>query len=201
MQALRTYINQQTRSTISDADFSLITAELLSYKLRRKQFLLRAGDVCRYKAFVVQGALRVYTVDTKGNKQIQVFGVENTWVGDRESWSQLTPSRYFIDAVEDTEVLLITCPQAQELVRRVPLVAELVRLQDEQYAFETQKRLHTAISCTAEESYAAFVAQHPDYVRRFSQVMIASYLGISPETLCRLRTKLPQSKTPAAANS
>ncbi|TGE03785.1 Crp/Fnr family transcriptional regulator [Hymenobacter fodinae] len=194
MQALRNYIDQQTCSTVSDADFALISDALLPYKLRRKQFFLRAGDVCRHKAFVVQGALRVYTVDAKGNKHIQLFGVENKWVGDRESWLQLTPSPYYIDALEDSQLLLIGCPQAQELVRKVPLVAELVRIQDEQYAIETQKRLHAAISCTAEERYAAFVTQHPDYVRRFSQVMIASYLGISPETLSRIRTKLSHLK-------
>lgn len=191
MQVLRDYIDQQTRSTISDADFALVTAELLPYKLRKKQFLLQAGEVCQYQSFVVQGALRLYSVDARGNKHIHVLGVENMWIGDRESWSQLTPSPYYIEAVEDSELLLINCPQAQGLVRTVPLVAELVRIQDERNAIATQKRLHDAISCSAEERYAAFIAQHPRYVQRFSQVMIASYLGISPETLSRIRAKLP----------
>jgi CRP-like cAMP-binding protein len=191
MQVLRDYIDQQTRSTISDADFALVTAELLPYKLRKKQFLLRAGEVCQYQAFVMQGALRLYTMDARGNKHIHVLGVENMWIGDRESWSQLTPSPYYIEALEDSELLLINCPQAQGLVRTVPLVAELVRIQDERNAIATQKRLHDAISCSAEERYAAFIAQHPTYVQRFSQLMIASYLGISPETLSRIRAKLP----------
>jgi CRP-like cAMP-binding protein len=196
MQALRNYIDQQTRSTISDADFALITAELLPYKLRKKQYLLQAGEVCQYQAFVVEGALRLYTVDARGHKQIHVLGVENMWIGDRESWSQLMPSRYYIDAVEDSQLLLITCPQAQELVRRVPLVAELVRIQQERNAIATQQRLHDAIALSAEERYAAFVLQHPTYVQRFSQLMIASYLGISPETLSRIRAKLPPISTP-----
>ncbi|TGD77540.1 Crp/Fnr family transcriptional regulator [Hymenobacter wooponensis] len=191
MQALRNYIDHLTRSTISDADFALITAELLPYKLYKKQYLLQAGEVCRYQAFVVEGALRLYTLDARGNKQVHVLGVENMWIGDRQSWSQLMPSRYYIDAVEDSQLLLINCPQAQELVRRVPLVAELVRIQDERNAIAAQQRLHDAIACTAEERYAAFVAQYPGYVQRFSQLMIASYLGISPETLSRIRTKLP----------
>jgi CRP-like cAMP-binding protein len=191
MQALRDYIDQQTRSTISDADFALVTAELLPYKLQKKQFLLRASEVCQYQAFVMQGALRLYTVDARGNKRIHVLGIENMWIGDRESWSQLTPSPYYIEAVENSELLLINCPQAQGLVRTVPLVAELVRLQHERNAIATQRRLHEAISCSAEERYAAFIAQHPTYVQRFSQLMIASYLGISPETLSRIRTKLP----------
>jgi CRP-like cAMP-binding protein len=191
MQVLRDYIDQQTRSTISDIDFDLVTAELLPYKLQKKQFLLRAGEVCQYQAFVMQGALRLYSVDARGNKHIHVLGVENMWIGDRESWSQLTPSPYYIEAVEDAQLLLINCPQAQRLVRTVPLVAELVRIQNERNAIASQKRLHDAISCSAEERYAAFIAQHPTYVQRFSQVMIASYLGISPETLSRIRAKLP----------
>ena len=201
MQALRTYIDQLTRSTISDADFALVMAELLPYKLYKKQYLLQAGEVCRYQAFIVQGALRLYTVDARGHKQIHVLGVENMWLGDRESWSQLTPSRYYIDAVEDSQLLLINCPQAQELVRRVPLVAELVRIQDERNAIAAQKRLHDALACSAEERYVAFVAQHPTYVQRFSQLMIASYLGISPETLSRIRTKLPPVPAPVVAGN
>nr|GFB73260.1 hypothetical protein [Tanacetum cinerariifolium] len=141
-------------------------AELLPYKIRKKQFLLQPGEVCQYQAFVVQGALRLYTVDARGNKHIHVLGVENMWIGDRESWSQLTPSPYYIEAVEDAQLLLINCPQAQALVRTVPLVAELVRIQDERNAIATQRRLHDAISCSAEERYAAFIAQHPTYVQR-----------------------------------
>ncbi|WP_022826432.1 Crp/Fnr family transcriptional regulator [Hymenobacter norwichensis] len=197
MQVLRDYIDQQTRSTISDADFALVAAELLPYRLQKRQFLLQAGEVCQYQAFVMQGALRLYTMDARGNKHIHVLGVENMWIGDRESWAQLTPSPYYIDAVEDSQLLLINCPQAQGLVRTVPLVAELVRIQDERNAIATQKRLHDAISCSAEERYVAFIAQHPTYVQRFSQLMIASYLGISPETLSRIRTKLLH--VPAAA--
>jgi len=199
MQALRDYIDRQTRSIISDADFAVVMAELLPYKLQKKQFLLRAGEVCQYQAFVMEGALRLYTVDARGHKHIHVLGVVNMWIGDRESWSQLTPSPYYIDAVEDSQLLLINCPQAQGLVRTVPLVAELVRIQDERNAIATQQRLHDAISCSAEERYAAFIAQHPTYVQRFSQLMIASYLGISPETLSRIRARLPH--IAAAADS
>jgi CRP-like cAMP-binding protein len=146
---------------------------------------------------VLVAALRLYSVDTRGNKHIHVLGVENMWIGDRESWSQLTPSPYYIEALEDSQLLLVNCPQAQHLVRTVPLVAELVRIQDERNAIATQKRLHDAISCSAEERYAAFIAQHPTYVQRFSQLMIASYLGISPETLSRIRAKLPPVPTTA----
>lgn len=198
LQVLRNYIDQQTCSTISDAHFALLANELLPHQLRKREHLLQAGEVCQYFAFVVQGALRCYTLNAKGNKRVHVLGTENRWLGDRESWSQRTPSPYYIDAVEDSQLLLVAHAPAQELARRVPQIAELARIQQDQNAFECQKRLHAAISGTAHERYLAFVAQYPDYLDRFSQHMIASYVGISPETLSRIRTKPPRPKTLAA---
>lgn len=198
MQTLRNHIDRQTRSTIIDDDFALVTAELRQYQLRKGHFLLQAGEICQYNAFVMQGALQLYTLDAKGTRRIHELVVENGWLSDRESWWELTPSRYYIDAVEDSQLLLMTCLQAQNLVRRVPLMAELVRVQDERNAFENQKRLHAAISYSAAERFTALVVQHPDYLRRFSQLTIASYLGISPEALSRIRTKLFGSRASAA---
>jgi CRP-like cAMP-binding protein len=123
--------------------------------------------------------------------------VEHTWAGDWDSGLRQTPSRYCIDALEPSQLLLIDCTRVQELVRRVPLVAELLRINDERNAIAAQKRLHEAIACPAEERYAAFLAQHPSYAQRFSQLTIASYLGMSPEALSRIRAKLPPARTPA----
>lgn len=197
MQALRTHLDQLTRAAISDADFALVAAHLRPCRLRKGQFLLRAGDVCPRQAFVVTGALRRYTLNARGNRQIHSLSVENTWLGDWESGLHRTPSRYCIDALEHSQLLLIDCQQVQELVRRVPLVAELLRVKDERNAIADQKRLHEAIACPAEERYAAFLAQHPSYAQRFSQLTIASYLGMSPEALSRIRAKLLPARTPA----
>ncbi len=190
MEALRTYINQYSSSTLSDADFIIVRSALTPKKLRRRQYLLQAGEVCKYFGFVLKGALRQYSVDEKGVEHILQFSVENWWVGDRESFVMLTPSKYNIDALEDCELLLITNAQLQELLRTVPAIALLVRELDQRNFIATQKRLYASISYSAEERYEELLKQHPDYLQRFPQHMIASYLGISPETFSRVRHKV-----------
>ena len=198
MQAFRTYIDAGISTPVSDADFARICAAFTPKKLKKKAFLLRAGEVCKHFAFVLAGALRMYSVDEKGGEHVLSLGVENWWVGDRESCVLLTPSRYYVEALEDASLLLITHAQLQELRRTVPAMAELMRGLDRRHDIATQKRLEAAISSTAEERYVAFLAQHPSYEQRFPQHLIASYLGILPETLSRIRAKLLAAKTQAA---
>jgi CRP-like cAMP-binding protein len=194
MQIFRTYIDAGISAPVSDEDFARIYAAFTPKQLRKRAFLLRAGEVCKHFAFVLTGALRMYSVDDKGGEHVLSLGVENWWVGDRESCVLLTPSRYYIDALEDASLLLITHAHIQELIRTVPAMAELMRGLDRRHEIATQKRLEAAISSTAEERYLAFLAQHPSYAQRFPQHLIASYLGILPETLSRIRTKLLQAK-------
>jgi CRP-like cAMP-binding protein len=196
MQALRALFEQSTSAQLTAADFAAIAEAFTSKKLRRKQFLLQEGDVCRHFAFVVQGSLRQYSTDEQGGEHITQFAVENNWVGDRESWMLLTPSPYNVDVLEDCELLLVTYSQLQLLVKAVPAVAMLMWELDQHYFIATQKRLHSFVTGTAEERYAALACQHPDYVKRFPQHMIASYLGIAPETLCRRRARPLAKKIP-----
>ncbi|WP_324670493.1 Crp/Fnr family transcriptional regulator [Hymenobacter sp. GOD-10R] len=199
MQAFRTYIDAGISTPVSNADFARICAAFTPKKLKKKAFLLRAGEVCKHFAFVLAGALRMYSMDEKGGEHVLSLGVENWWIGDRESCVLLTPSRYYVEALEDASLLLITHAQMQELRRTVPAMAELMRGLDRRHDIATQKRLEAAISSTAEERYVAFLAQHPSYEHRFPQHLIASYLGILPETLSRIRTKLLAAKTQPAA--
>lgn len=194
MQTFRTYIDSGISAPASDADFARICAAFTPKQLRKRAFLLRAGEVCKHFAFILTGALRMYSVDDKGGEHVLSLGVENWWVGDRESCVLLSRSRYYINALEDTSLLLITHAQMQELIRTVPVMAELMRGLDQRHEIATQKRLEAAISSTAEERYVAFLAQHPTYVQRFPQHLIASYLGILPETLSRIRIRLLQAK-------
>ncbi len=190
MQALRNYIDRYTAGTISDADFAVVKSVFRPRKLRRRQYFLQAGEVCKHFAFVVEGALRQYSVDEKGSEHILNFAVENWWAGDRESFVMLTPSQYHIDALEDCQLLLITNAGLHDLLQAVPAFALMVREMDERNSIATQKRLYASIGHCAEERYEQLVKRHPDYLQRFPQHMIASYLGISPETLSRVRHKV-----------
>jgi CRP-like cAMP-binding protein len=115
------------------------------------------------------------------------LGIENWWVGDRESWVMLTPSIYNIEAWEDTELLLITRADTLKLVNQSHAFNELLRLLDERNNIATQKRITSSISHSAEKRYADFINCHPDFLQRFPQHIIASYLGITKDTLSRVR--------------
>ena len=106
--SLKKYIEEYSGETLTDEEFEMVKTAFTPKKFRKKQYLLQAGDVSRFMAFIIKGAVRQYSVDDKGIEHIIYFGLENWWAGDRESFTMLTPSRYNIDAVEDTEVLLTT---------------------------------------------------------------------------------------------
>ena len=108
-------------------------------------------------------------------------------VCDRESSIMLTPSKYNIDAWEDTELLIITRAEMLELMQKIPALVEMVRLMDERNAIANQRRLNSTISNTAEKRYEEFAENHPQFIQRFPQHLIASFLGITKETLSRIR--------------
>ncbi|WP_345953865.1 Crp/Fnr family transcriptional regulator [Mucilaginibacter sp. PAMB04168] len=181
------YIENYSSMTLTKEDQQLIQDAFKHKRLRKKQYYLQEGDISKYIGFVIKGALRMYSVDQKGHEHIVRFGVENWWMGDYESFNMLTPTKFNIDAVEDSDLLLVTNPQIQELQAKVPAVAAMVRMLDQRSNIATQNRIHAAISLTAEERYQHLQDTYPGFLQRFPQNMIASYLGISPETLSRIR--------------
>jgi len=194
MHPLQTYIEQYTATPLSDDDFAHVLAAFTPKKFRRRQYLLQEGEVCKYFAFVLQGAFRQYSVDAKGVERVLHFATENWWIGDRQSFVMLTPSKCNIDALEDSEALLVTNAGIQELIRTVPAIANMIREMDQRNFIATERRLHASISYTAEERYHDLLTAHPDYLQRFPHHMLASYLGLSAETFSRVRTKALRSK-------
>jgi CRP-like cAMP-binding protein len=131
--------------------------------------------------------MRIYTVDDKGVEHIVRLLIENWLAVDRESFVMLTPSVYNIDAWEDTDVLVITKPDSMDLFNQIPVLTQWRQRLDEHHAFAAQKRLSAAISFSAEKRYADFATTYPEFLQRFPQHMIASYLGITKESLSRIR--------------
>ena len=184
-----TYIQSYCNSRISSEDVRLLELTFKSKKLRRKQCFLREGEVCKYSAFILKGAMRQYTVDDNGVEHMVHLSIENCWVVDAESWVMCTPSNFYIDAWEDTELLLITRAEAVTLVNDCPAFTEMRRQLDERNHIATQKRINSSISYSAEKRYVDFANRHPDILQRFPQHLIASYLGITKDTLSRVRKK------------
>jgi CRP-like cAMP-binding protein len=186
-ETLKKYLN--SKITISDAEFEIIKNSFIPKKLRKKQYILQEGDVCRYIAFVEKGLMRMYSIDSRGNESILQFAPEEWWISDRESLSNKTPSKLNIDAIEESELLLITPAAITEVSEQVPQFRELYEQLNLKNIIAHQKRIHSAISMDAEEKYQEFINTYPDITRRVPQHMIASYLGLTPETLSRVRRK------------
>ncbi len=192
-ESLIQYISNHSTTQLSEEAIETIEGLFVPTKLRKGQYFLQKGEVCKYTAFIVRGAMRQYTVDDKGVEHVVYLSTENWWVVDRESWVMLTPSNYYIDAWENTELLIITRADAINLTNQCPAFNELTRLLDERNKIATQRRITSYISSSAEERYADFVNFHPDFLQRFPQRIIASYLGMTKDTLSRVR-KMPLKK-------
>ncbi|TDX00893.1 Crp/Fnr family transcriptional regulator [Dinghuibacter silviterrae] len=188
-EALFRYIEERSGLRLTEGDQVLIESKFRPKKMRRKQYFLQEGDICKTVAFITKGAARMFSVDDKGHEHIVRFGLENWWLGDQESFSSLTPSRYHIEMLEDSDLLVITVAHAYELMDQVRAVDLMIKAMDRQMGAAAQKRINAALSMTAEERYEDLAKNYPQFLQRFPQNMIASYLGVSPETLSRIRRK------------
>jgi len=183
------YIELKSSMTLSCLEKDLIRNAFKARHLRKRQYLLQEGEVCKYMAYITKGAGRMYGIKGNSQESIVRLAIESWWLGDYESYNMQTPSLYYIEMTEDSDVLLITSENMQDLTKTVPAFDQMVREIDRKGTIATQKRIHSAISLDAEERYEQMTRTYPDFVRRFPQSMIASYLGISAETLSRIRKK------------
>jgi CRP-like cAMP-binding protein len=191
-EALFHYIETRSGLQLTADEKTLIESKFRPRTLRKRQYFLQEGDVSRNAAFVVKGSARMFSVDEKGHEHIVRFALENWWLGDQESFYSLTPSRYHIEVLEDTELLVITTAIALELRDQLRSFDLTIKAMDRQLAVAAQHRIHSALSMTAEERYDDLANTYPEFIQRFPQNMIASYLGISPETLSRIRARPPR---------
>jgi CRP-like cAMP-binding protein len=183
------YFNSYSSTPLTGDEIDLIQSSFVPKKFRKKQYFLEEGDICKYTAFIIKGAMRQYRVDDKGEEHIIKLYIENWWANDRESFLKQAPSDYFIDAWEDTEALLATKAALIDLIDRIPALSECMRNIDANFAIASQRRINAAISLSAEERYHDLEETYPEFLQRFPQQIIASYLGINRETLSRIRSR------------
>ncbi|QDK82163.1 Crp/Fnr family transcriptional regulator [Spirosoma sp. KCTC 42546] len=174
---------------LTEDEFTFLKTLFIPKKLRRKHYLLQEGDICKYITFVDKGLLRAYTVDSKGTEHIVQFAPEGWWTSDMYSFLTGERSDYTIEALEDAELLLLDRANMERMVSGVPKMERYLRIMLQNNYVATHRRIVLSLSQSAEEKYTEFVQRYPDIVQRVPQHMIASYLGITPAFLSRIRAR------------
>jgi CRP-like cAMP-binding protein len=184
-----------TSYLIKTVGLSETEAQQLSFPLKRMNYekgsiLLKKGDVCKHSFFVEKGLLRSYTLDEDGKEHVIQFAPENWFIVDRSSVYFNDPSETYIEAIEDTDVVFIR----EDFMCLAAQVSQIFgRYNDKllhNHIRQMQKRINLLLGATAEKRYLNFIEMYPDLLLRVPQWMIASYLGITPESLSRVRKEL-----------
>lgn len=171
-------------------EVDLFISFLQTKHFKKKEFILRPGDICKYEIFVNKGCLKNYTIDDKGVEHVGMFAIEDWWTGDMHSFITQTPCTCFIEALEDTEVLLISKQNLETLYESVPKFERFFRILFQNSLVTQFQRINQNIAYTAEERYLNFIKKYPKLEQRIRQKQIAGYLGITPEFLSVLRKKM-----------
>lgn len=181
-----------TNLDVSEIELSSILANRKTKKVRKDQFLLRENEISRNTFFVEKGLLRQFSIDKKGKEHTLHFAPENWFVAERESAYCHQPSVYSIQALEDSELVLIDEPFIQELSHKIPGFSEFNNRLLHNHIRHLEHRINLLLSASAEERYLKFIEMYPDILLRVPQIMVSSYLGITPESLSRVRKELAQ---------
>lgn len=167
----------------------LLCEKLEPVKLKKKQYLLEAGERCHGNYFVLKGCMRLYIINPKLNEQILQFGIENWWITDQDSLMTGQPSDCYIQAIEQSELLFLSERNRVELCEKIPHLESYFRMMLQKAYVAAQRRIGFIFNQTDEERYRSFTSQFPGFVQRVPQYMLASYLGFTPQFLSRLRAK------------
>lgn len=188
LENLKTYILANT--DVTEEQYKELEPLTYSLHVKKGQILLEQNQVCHRSFFVCKGLLRSYTVDEMGKEHIIQFASENWWIADRSSFYFDEPSALFIDAIEDTELVYIEKAFLSKLEQISTNYSRFNTLALQKNIRQMQKRINYLLSATAEEKYLDFIESHRLLTLRLPLHMIASYLGMTPESLSRVRKQL-----------
>jgi len=175
--------------TLTDDEAKIVSGCFSIVELKKKEILLFVGDYSSHMRFISAGCLRSYYMDGEAKEHIIQFGIEDWWINDLYSYLTNTPSKQFVQAVEESTVLQIHKDKLNELYNKVPAIERFFRLKFEKAYVSLQERTINTMSKTAEQRYIEFRSKYRDIEQRVPQYMVASYLGITPEFLSSLRKK------------
>lgn len=186
-QNLTEYIRRYIDISVTEID--LFATFLKPKKVKKKEYLLLAGEVCKARYYITKGCLRLYYIDNKEKEQIVHFGIDNWWITDYDSLINCIPSKLYVQAIEDTEILELHQESFEKACIELPKIERLFRIIMEKTYIASQKRMEYMFSLSGEELYAHFIAKNIEFAQRVPQYMLASYLGMTPEFISKIRGK------------
>jgi CRP-like cAMP-binding protein len=170
-------------------DETWLQENLEYHEIKNKAFLLEAGQVCTANYFVIEGCIRMYLDTRQGAEQIIQFGIDNWWITDPMSLNLQQPSKYYLQAVEHSSILILKNTVQEDAFRNVPQLERYFRIIYERAYAASLTRIHYILNLSGEERYKQFSTSFPDFVQRVPQYMLASFLGFTPEFLSKVRGK------------
>ncbi len=176
--------------TLTPEEANLFVSMLEYKQVKARKLLLQEGEVCKASYFVISGCLRGYTVDKNGIEHVLNFAPADWWIGDIYSIITQKPGMLNIEAIEDTEYLILSKANQEKLYLEIPKFERFFRIIIQNYLVANQQRLIDSMSLTATERYLNFCKVYPSLINRLPQKQIAAYLGVTPEFLSKLKSKL-----------
>ncbi len=175
---------------LTDLEKERFISLLKEISIQKKDFLLQEGDVAKYEYFITKGCIKAYSLDMAGTQHISMFGIENYWTTDMASFISNEPSRFFIEALEDTELLAISRTNYDLLFKEIPKFERFYRILYQRSLMSYIRRTNHGISLTAEERYLRFKEKYPQIVNRIKQKDLAAYIGVTPEFMSMIKSKI-----------
>lgn len=192
MEKLFQHITQY--APLSPHEKAIITAKVSLRKFLKGQFVVQAGDVCSHQSYVLSGCLKSFSIDDEGQEHIVSFAIEDWWTGDLGSFITQNPADYHVQCIEPSELIQIPYDNMEMLFSEVPALERFFRVTIQNAYVATQRRVVDNMSFNAREKYLHFEEKYPELIQRVPQYTIASYLGITPQFLSKIKRQLGQGK-------
>lgn len=186
------YESIEEHVSLTDEEWELCKNNFRPKRMLKRQFLLQEGDVCRELAFVEKGALFSFSIDANGDRNVIRFAFDGWWIGDLRSFFTDNPSTLNIEVLEDSELLILARENHEKLLREIPAYERYHRIILQNAHVALQIRFENLLGLTAEEKYARLVEHNPEFMNRVPLNLVASYLGLTPETLSRVRANMAE---------
>jgi CRP/FNR family transcriptional regulator len=181
------HLRQYIALTEDEIEILLDAIQLIVVK--KKEFLLREGQICKSNYFVEKGCLRMFFINDKGVEQITQFALENWWMADHMSLIKQIPAQFYIQSLEESEIIALDYHKEADLFTKIPQLESYFRMMMQRVYAASQMRVKYFHDYSKEENYRHFIAKFPEFAQRIPQYMLASYLGLTPEYVSELRKK------------